>query len=113
MLEAGGLLVASTLSNDTGSRRLAWATLFNEEPQPAPSPLSFSRENGRRLLLDHFSEVQQVDCDAALVFPTRDRLVPYVESLPPMKGLGERVPLFTEPFRLPEKTTVFVATSPR
>jgi SAM-dependent methyltransferase len=113
VLEGDGRLVASTLSNDTESRRLAWATLFNEDPQPAQSPLSFSRENGRRLLLNHFSEVEQVDCDAALVFPTRDRLVPFVESLPPMKGLGEKIPEFTEPFRLPEKTTVFVATSPK
>lgn len=113
VLDAGGLLIASTISDDTESRRLAWATLFHQEPQPAPAPLSFSRENGRDLLVEHFRHVEQVDCDAALVFPTPERLSAYVEALPPMKGLGSRIPGFTKPFRLPEKTSVFFASTPR
>ena len=86
VLEPGGILVASTLSDDTDPRLQAWATLFREEKQPAPPPLSFSRENGRALLLRHFGHVEQTDCDAVLVFPTRERLARYVEAVPRMKG---------------------------
>jgi ubiquinone/menaquinone biosynthesis C-methylase UbiE len=113
VLEPGGILVASTLSDDTNSRLQAWATLFREEKQPAPPPLSFSRENGRALLLSHFGHVEQTDCDAVLVFPTRERLARYVEALPRMKGTGSLLPDLTEPFRLPDRTTVFQASAPR
>jgi SAM-dependent methyltransferase len=113
VLDADGSLIASTLSDDTSERRRAWAILFDEEPQPPPPPLSFSRENGRDLLLQQFRHVEQVDCDATLVFPTRDRLSRYVASLPPMSDLATRVPDLVEPFRLPEKTTVFHARTPR
>jgi SAM-dependent methyltransferase len=113
VLEGEGVLVASTASDDTESRRLAWAVLFDEGPIAAPPPLSFSRENGRRLLLRKFESVEQIDCDAALVFESRDRLIAYIESLPPMKGLGPKVPELTEPFRLPTKTTVFAARNPK
>lgn len=110
VLEHGGRLVASTASDDTLARRRRWGELLNERPPPAPPPLSFSRENGRRLLLQHFAAVEQVDCDSELVFTSRDRLVDYVESLPPMRGLGATLPDLDEPFRLPTRTTVFVAT---
>jgi|SRR5215204_176260 len=111
VLEPGGIVIASTLSDDTMSRDQAWAELFDEEPQPAPPPLSFSRENGRKLLLRHFEDVEQIDCDAELVFRDRERLARYVDAIPRMKGLGQRVPHLTEPFCLPEKTTVFQARS--
>ena len=113
VLEPGGWLIASTLSDDTSERRLAWARLFDEEPQPPPPPLSFSRENGRQLLLERFHHVEQRDCDAELVFPTRDRLARYVASIPPMSDLGSRVPDLVGPFHLPQKTTVFHARTPR
>jgi ubiquinone/menaquinone biosynthesis C-methylase UbiE len=113
VLDVGGSLIASTLSDDSFERRLAWATLFDEEQQPPPPPLSFSRENGRQLLLQRFRDVEQVDCDAALVFPTRDRLARYVASLPPMSDVATLVTDLVEPFRLPEKTTVFHARTPR
>jgi len=113
VLDTGGLLLASTGSDDDADRRLAWASLFNEEPQPAPPPLSFSRENGCGLLLRHFSHVEQIDCDAVLVFPTRARLVRYVEALPLAKDAASLVPELTEPFRLPQKSTVFQASTPR
>jgi len=113
VLGAGGLLVASTGSDDDTERRLAWARLFDEEPQPAPPPLSFSREVGRDLLLAHFREVEQVDCDAALVFPTRERLVRYVQALPLAREMAGSVPELAEPFRLPVKATVFEASMPR
>ncbi len=113
VLDAGGSLIASTMSDDSSERRRAWARLFDEEPQPAPPPLSFSRENGRHLLLQRFHQVEQVDCDASLVFPSRDRLSRYVASLPPMSDLATRVPDLVEAFRLPEKTTVFRARTPR
>jgi ubiquinone/menaquinone biosynthesis C-methylase UbiE len=112
VLGPGGTFLASTLSDDTQARRQAWADLFTEQPQPAPPPLSFSRENGRELLLRHFGDVEQIDCDAELVFPNRERLARYVDAVPRMKGLGLRVPALSEPFRLPEKTTVFQASAP-
>ena len=113
VLEPDGILIASTLSDDTKARHQAWAHLFDEQPQPDPPPLSFSRENGRDLLLRRFGQVEQIDCDAELVFPNRERLVRYVDAIPRMKGLGPRVPALRKPFRLPEKTTVFHATAPR
>jgi SAM-dependent methyltransferase len=113
VLEPDGILIASTLSDDTKARHQAWADLFGELPQPDPPPLSFSRENGRDLLLRRFGQVEQVDCDAELVFPNRERLVRYVDAVPRMKGLGPRVPTLRKPFRLPEKTTVFRASAPR
>ncbi len=113
VLEPGGILVASTLSDDADSRRQAWATLFREEKQPAPPPLSFSRENGRALLHRHFRLVEQTDCDAVLVFPTRERLARYVEAVPRMKGTASLLPDLAEPFRLPDSTTVFQASAPR
>ena len=100
-------------SDDTEARRQAWADLFDEWPQPDPPPLSFSRENGRDLLLRKFGQVEQIDCDAELVFPNRERLVRYVDAVSRMKGLGPRVPPLRKPFRLPEKTTVFHASAPR
>ena len=68
--------------------------------------------NGRHLLLERFHHVEQVDCDATLVFPTRERLQRYVASLPPMRDLAQRVPDLTEPFRLPVKTPPFTPTRP-
>lgn len=112
VLTSGGRLVASTASDDTHERHARWAELFGEQPQPAAPPLSFSRENGKNLLLRHFQDVEQFDCDAERVFRSRDQLVNYVESLPPMRGLGPRVPQLGEPFRLPTNSTVFLATKP-
>ncbi len=107
-----GVLLASTGSDDEEARRLAWASLFDEAIPVAP-PLSFSRENGHDLLLRHFHDVEQIDCDVVLVFPTRARLVRYVEALPLAREAAGRVPELAEPFRLPSKATVFQASTPR
>ena len=112
VLDAEGLLVATTGSDDERERNRAWGLLFAEEI-PAPPPLSFSRENGRDLLLRHFFDVERVDCDGTLVFPTRERLVRYVRALPLARDAAGRVPKLTEPFRLPVKMTVFQANTPR
>ena len=112
VLSAHGLLLASTGSDDEEERRLAWESLFHEEIPVAP-PLSFSRENGRDLLLRHFRDVEQIDCDVVLVFPTRARLVRYVKALPLAREAAGRVPELTEPFRLPSTATVFQASTPR
>jgi SAM-dependent methyltransferase len=112
VLDADGVLLASTLSDDSHDRRLAWARLLDEDEQPAPPALSFSRENGRRLLLQKFRHVEQIDCDSVLVFPTRERLARYVAALPPMRDLAAHLPALKEPFRLPDKTTVFHASTP-
>ena len=112
VLGATGLLLATTGSDDDSERTRAWEWLFAEEI-PAQPPLSFSRENGRDLLLRCFRHVEQVDCDGALVFPSRERLVRYVEALPAARDAAGRVPELTEPFRLPVKMTVFEARMPR
>ena len=113
VLAADGLFLATTGSDDEAHERLAaWESLFGEPIPPYP-PLSFSRENGRHLLLRSFRQVEQVDCDAVLVFPTRERLVRYVRALVVGKEAADRVPELTEPFRLPDKGTVFQASTPR
>ena len=112
VLDAAGSLLATTGSDDARERDLAWGSLFGEDVPTRP-PLSFSRENGRDLLLRSFREVEQVDCDGALIFPSRERLVRYVQALPLARDAAERVPELTEPFRLPVNMTVFQATTPR
>jgi SAM-dependent methyltransferase len=112
VLEPAGVFLATTGSDDERERDLAWGSLFHEEIPPQP-PLSFSRENGRDLLLRSFRAVEQIDCDAVLVFPTRERLVCYVQALPLARDAADRVPELSEPFCLPDKSTVFKATTPR
>jgi SAM-dependent methyltransferase len=112
VLDSDGLLLASTGSDDDHERRLAWALLFDEET-PASPPLSFSRENGRDLLLRYFRHVKRIDCDSTLVFPNRERLVRYVRALPLARDAADSVPELTQPFRLPEKATVFQAGTRR
>ena len=111
VLDADGVFLATTGSDDEGERITAWESLFAEKI-PAQPPLSFSRENGRDLLLRHFRDIEQIDCDATLVFPTRERLVRYVRALVLARGAADYVPKLTEPFRLPEKSTVFQARLP-
>jgi SAM-dependent methyltransferase len=112
VLSLEGVLLASTASDADAARRRAWARLFGEEP-PAPPALSFSRENGEDLLRAGFGAVEQIDCDATLVFRDRERLVRYVRALPLAKGAAGRVPELSEPFRLPVMSTVFRASAPR
>jgi SAM-dependent methyltransferase len=112
VLDGDGVFLATTGSDDEQERLLAWEALFGEEI-PAYPPLSFSRENGRELLLHYFRRVEQVDCDAVLVFPTRERLVRYVRALVDARDAADSVPELTTPFRLPTKTTVFRANTPR
>lgn len=112
VLDGGGVFLATTGSDDEQERLAAWESLFGEEI-PAYPPLSFSRENGRDLLLRHFRHVEQVDCDAVLVFPTRERLVRYLRALVDARDAADRVPGLTEPFRLPVKSTAFQACGPR
>lgn len=83
------------------------------EEIPDYPPQSFSRENGRDLLLRSFRNADRVDCDGALVFRTRERLVRYVNALVEGKDAVDRVPELSEPFRLPFTASVFVANAPR
>lgn len=112
VLHSGGVFLATTGSDDEHERLAAWEALFGEHIPPYP-PLSFSRENGRDLLLRSFDRVEQVDCDAVLVFPTRERLVRYVQALVLARDAADRVPELNEPFRLPDKATLFHARAPR
>jgi SAM-dependent methyltransferase len=112
VLTADGMFLATTGSDDAHERLAAWESLFGEQIPPYP-PLSFSRENGRDLLLRSFCQVEQVDFDTALVFPTRERLVRYVRALVAARDAADRVPELTEPFRLPDKGTLFQASTPR
>lgn len=108
VLEPGGWLVAVCGSNDDGDRRAAWEWLFGE-PVPQQPPVPFSRETGDQLLAPYFRQVERIDCDGALVFTERERLVRYVESLPLGRGAGPDVPSLENPFRLPIAGSVFVA----
>lgn len=112
VLDGDGVFLATSGSDDERERLLAWESLFREKI-PAYPPLSFSRENGRDLLLCHFRHVEQVDCDAVLVFPTRERLVRYVRALVDARDAADRVPELAKPFRLPVKSTAFHAGGPR
>jgi SAM-dependent methyltransferase len=112
VVDADGVVLTTTGSDDEHARNLAWGSLFAEEIPTQPA-LSFSRENGRELLLRHFRHVEQMDCDGDLVFSTRDRLVRYVQALPLARDAAGRVPELSAPFRLPVKTTVFQASGPR
>jgi hypothetical protein len=47
------------------------------------------------------------------VFLTRERLVRYVQALVLARDAADRIPELTEPFRLPDKATVFHARTPR
>ncbi len=112
VLQRDGVFLATTGSDDEHENLEAWESLFNEKI-PASPPQSFSRENGRQLLLRSFRRIERVDCDAALVFRTRERLVRYVSALVEARDAVDRVPELTEPFRLPFTATVFVATAPQ
>ncbi len=112
VLDRGGVFLATTGTDDEQERLAAWGSLFGEEIPLSP-PLAFSRENGRDLLLRYFREVEQIDCDAVLVFRTRERLVRYVRALVAAKDAADSVPELDEPFRLPDKGTVFHARAPR
>ena len=112
VLGPAGLLLATTGSDDEHERNAAWESHFDEEI-PARPPLTFSRENGRDLLLRHFLDVEQIDCDGVLVFPSRDRLVQYVRALPRARDAADQIPHLTKPFRLPVKATLFQASTPR
>lgn len=110
VLVANGLFIATTGSDDEHERIRAWESLFGEEIPDYP-PQSFSRENGRDLTLRSFRNADRVDCDGALVFRTRERLVRYVNAL--VEGKDAVVPELSEPFRLPFTASVFVANAPR
>ncbi len=112
VLERDGVFLATTGSDDEPERIRAWESLFNEKIPKSP-PQSFSRENGRELLLRSFRHVDRVDCDGALVFRTRERLVRYVSALVEARDAVDRVPELSEPFRLPFTASVFVAKAPR
>jgi SAM-dependent methyltransferase len=112
VLDVDGAFLATTGSDDQHERIRTWESLFDEKIPDSP-PLSFSRENGRDLLLRSFRHVEQIDCNGVLVFPTRERLVRYVGALVDARDAVDRVPALTEPFRLPCKTTVFQASAPR
>ena len=108
VLEPGGHLLAVTGTDREDDRYAAWERLLGA-PVPRQPPLSFSRENGAAFLATGFRSVERIDCDGALVFRTRERLVTYVESLPLGRGAGSEVPELDAPFRLPVSASLFVA----
>jgi SAM-dependent methyltransferase len=112
VLNPNGTLLATTGPDDDLERRHAWESLFHEEI-PAGPPLSFSSENGCDLLMRGFSAVERIDCDSALVFTSRERLVRYLKALPRARDAADTVPELKQPFRLPSRATVFQATRPR
>ncbi len=112
VLTTNGTLLATTSPDDDPERRHAWESLFHEEVSAGPA-LSFSSENGRDVLRRAFLTVERIDCESALVFTSRERLVRYLKALPRARDVADTVPELTQPFRLPSKTTVFQSTQPR
>jgi GrpB-like predicted nucleotidyltransferase (UPF0157 family)/SAM-dependent methyltransferase len=108
VVAAGGRFVACTIANDTRPDELD--RLLQTSPDAG---YTFSSENGREMLLDHFERVDQTDCPFTLVFPDHHALRRYVAALPTRGHLADAVPAFEGEFRRTARLTVFVAHRPK
>ncbi|HXY81540.1 MAG TPA: methyltransferase domain-containing protein [Gaiellaceae bacterium] len=104
VLRPGGVLVAATHSVENVAE--LWELIGCEEPR---SPLSFNRSNGKALLGDHFSEVEQRDVEAQLVFPDSETMRTFVASTIDRAHYAAQVPEIDGPFRATTRHTVFIA----
>jgi SAM-dependent methyltransferase len=73
--------------------------------------LSFDADTGDALLARHFARVERRDVRGAVVFPTREALLGYLEAFVELAGedLGARLPEVPIPFRARVANAVFVA----
>jgi hypothetical protein len=77
VLAADGCLVACTIANDSRPDELD--RLLHTSPEAG---YTFSSENGRAMLLDHFERVDQTDCPFTLVFPKYTSRMGGEDSIP-------------------------------
>ena len=108
VVTAHGCLVACTNANDTRPDELD--RLLQMSPDAG---YTFSSENGRTMLLEHFERVDRTDCPFTLVFPDHQALRRYVAALPTRGHMAADVPAFEGEFRRSGRLTVFVAHQPK
>jgi SAM-dependent methyltransferase len=102
VLRPGGRLVAATNSGRHAAE--VWELVGG----PAME-LSFSRENGERILGAHFIRVERRDVDAVATVAEREVLRRYFASSERGRPYVDAVPELEEPLRLGVRTSVFVA----
>lgn len=103
VLRAGGRLVAVTNGLDHLSELRELLGL------PPRAPTTFSRQNGERLLREHFAHVATIDAAGELVFPNRDAALAYVRASRSFLGDPERLPDFEGPLTVRRSPVIFVA----
>ncbi len=87
VLKPGGYLLAATNSGhnmpELTQLRMSMSQQFGFSiPQPTESRLSFTLENGNKLLERHFDSVIRQDLKNALVFPTAQPVLDYINTSP-------------------------------
>jgi ubiquinone/menaquinone biosynthesis C-methylase UbiE len=103
VLRPGGLLVAVTNS-------AAHLHELRELVGSGPSPISFTRESGAKLLAPAFRVLRRLDVDETIEFPDRDAVEAYVRSSIAMSPHVDALPrLIDEPFRATRASSTFVA----
>jgi SAM-dependent methyltransferase len=102
VLRPGGRLVAATNSE----RHLGelWRLVGVDR-----TPYSFSVENGRRLLEEHFARVDVKQVEGTVTFADTDAVRAYVVSSITRRELASAVPELPGPFRAIRRNAVFVA----
>lgn len=103
VLVSGGRLVAVTNSELHLSEARALAGIDMR------GRVSFSRENGQRLLSPHFAHVERRDADGWVTFPNADAVRSYVRSMITMRDRANEVPDFEGEMRSGTRVSVFVA----
>jgi SAM-dependent methyltransferase len=105
VLRPAGRLIAITTGRDHLTE--LWQLIGAEKYEA-----SFSRENGRAQLEQHFEDVECHEVRSKAVFADRDAAASYLATLE-RGALAERLPEFGEPFEARGALAVFVASGPR
>jgi ubiquinone/menaquinone biosynthesis C-methylase UbiE len=103
VLRPGGALFAVTNSED--HLRELWELIGLDR-----YPLTFSSENGRAWLSQHFDQVEHRDVTGTVMFSDYDAARSYVASSIRASHLTDNVPAFSGAFSATRRNTVFVAT---
>jgi ubiquinone/menaquinone biosynthesis C-methylase UbiE len=103
VLRPGGRLVAAT-NSQTHLHEL------RELVGSGPSPISFTRESGEKLLAPFFAQVRRIDDDGTTTLPRRADVEDYVRASIAMFPFVENLPAeVAEPFVATRACSVFVA----
>jgi SAM-dependent methyltransferase len=98
-----GRLVVATFSAEHLLELYEWLG------DPNVGELEFSSENGAEPLRRHFAHVERRDAEGAVVFPDRDSVHAYLNSLIRGRELADRLPDFEGEFRARSRQSIFVA----